>query len=312
MKNLHEGINQITVKEYLQRCSAGGVQFYEKNRGVGKTSTKTSKAVEESFNPHAIGMVVGCLTNGALVLADAHSRTEGLKNRWKRGLFSNKELNSTLVINVIPEKEFQRTYCDVNTSEGHTARNKLDNSDLPFGKLLEEVLLKSGVSEENKNLFRKFRPQLANVVYAVSRGETKDYPTIFCSRNHAKKYFNVVEDNQMFKISSSDRKRLIAAISYYKELIESLKNQCPLNKKGTSPNLNVDIKAILRSSAFFGFLVGDGVSDNQKITNIKPSTIARKLYKNSGTVVRWIKSLTHGSSDDMIEISAELVRRLKA
>ena len=197
---------------------------------------------------------------------------------------------------VIPYAAFLKAYQHINDQTSHSAQHDLLNRDFAFGKKMLEVLKASSFGGWNltskksvSGLKGKFAPQLADVVYSMSKNVEMTYNAVFSTRVKTKAVRRKVEGEPIV-LSKKQMSLLVEALNYYNICITDF-------AKINSASLPDSAKGIIRSASFFGLILVDYLGA-KRFTNLNATKLAQKIHIRQGVLAPLVKGITNGSDMD--------------
>lgn len=292
------------------------------NRGDGRISPKTFKAVYKNYNSGGLGVcTVFKHSDDDYEFLDFHSRSAGLVARYKENLFSEYELkNHFVTVRVYTQAELNRLgetkesiYAVLNSTDGHTTKLKLTGTNYAFGRLLTTILQRSGISEKNTTLWSKARPQLAYILYTLAHNGDMDFINCTRNKNAIKSLINITDDIPILPLRPGDIDLVISGIAYYEKVLEAVQALYPpMTKRELSQN--EALKGLKTGSSLFAYILIDFLGA-RSFTFMKPETLAKKIFSDIAKIVILGKYLTAGSTSDMEDVALKLkatIKRLKS
>lgn len=225
-------------------------------------------------------------STGKWTIYDGHNRTDALHERNDNGEMEEEELDSLLLIRVVPHKYALEMYVHINNTEKHTNMNKLLNKDLPAGKFLEKLLVSAGMQEMHSN----WKRQLFNQACAVA---AKDYSAGYKVVSQA---YSLVA-TPLLNTPPTKKGNIIdgwddKAEAYVVMILRKVGLVYEEIEKQTQNKINKDIKALMKSGRFFGILMSYAASPR-----IEYSLIFKNVNQLAANIVSSSKELIQLSND---------------
>lgn len=236
---------------------------YGNNRaGTPLNQIHVEKIAENLYTP-ALGMFPIAMNpkTGTWSIYDGHNRTDALHERNNNGDMSEEELDSLILLRVVPYKYALEMYVHINNTEKHTNNNKLFNPDLPAGKFLEDILEKANIA----SMLSNWKRQVFNQAFAIAQDDfNADYKKV--SQAYASKAApclntppsvrkGKVIDNWNEKSESYTIFALKKTKNAYDKVLEVANNQ-----------FTKDLKVLVKSGRFFGIILNYATSTKPEHT----------------------------------------------
>jgi len=303
----------VTVEALLDWVSRGDLIPYKKNRGGTRNGDArvvpalVAQIATDFRAPSTSIIHVVPMVDGRLEAMDGHNQICAMAQRWADGKMSNEQMKQEVAFRVHPRSEALQTYIDCNVHNSHTARNHLLNSDLGFGRLIDEIV--SACAPATQKLLKKgtFYPQLAYIMYAIGKGLNRSertwyYAKVFSVRRDAKRLY-CCTPRQMahLRLGTKQRAELIEAIEYYVAYRKAL--TAHLRKVGILHN------RITRSCGWFAAVVVDRMSKNPRL-NPDPKVLAQETLRGFEGISNLVPSITHSSADNITAVTENIIQIL--
>lgn len=135
------------IRDWLDLVKNKVILPYDSNRG-GPTkpyAKDTANGVCNHLNTEGINeFALARLKNGTFMIADGHSRTQGLLEREEKGLMLESDYEAPMNITVVHENRHYTTYRTYNAHVAHTGTEKVINPDGAFGKWITALQAETG------------------------------------------------------------------------------------------------------------------------------------------------------------------------
>jgi hypothetical protein len=301
----------VTIADLIAAALNGIVDTYRHNRGgnngIGVVNKVTVENVSNDLNLYALGQCTMCLTPyehvnpiNQVILADFHSRLQGLLVRWWSGTMTKKELNFELSLAIVPKEEFISVYTKLNAAQKHGSRARILNPDLAYGCLVQRLMKKLGPSAVGA-FQGKFLSMLSCILWAMTRFDrydTRSYLSVeknawigydvYSLRTESTAYQN--KPAGTITVEEKDLDDLAVAIDSW---FEYSRNVRALGKKMP------DISKIVNSSGWFGIFVVDKLAAEPSLPD-RINVIANRTISNIVTMATECPDALHGSYKDQV------------
>lgn len=130
---------------------------------VAFIAPKTFKSVTEEFAPLSFGEISLALqSDGTLKFSEGESRTTGMMRLYWGGKFPAEALEIKTSVRVVPAEYHNKDYINRGKQSGHTTRQRVNNPDLVFGHIINDLLY-SRLSDEAVQFYVS-APKLSNII----------------------------------------------------------------------------------------------------------------------------------------------------
>ena len=309
VSNVGDGVVLATVKlrDLISGMKEGYVVDYEKNRGNGKLNSSKVKTIAANYDINKLGIItIADFGNGLFKKADAHHRSAAIlmKNDGVNGFrgFSNTELDQEVSLHVIPKEDFIRVYSGLNSNNGHSSRQKVLNTDLGLGKLIQDIL---DLQEKETSVQEKFYTTIARCVYAYTGQmdlgvKQSSYADISLDRRVVSDDAGLSKADFDVKVTKTQKEEIAEALDYVNETYLQFRNLNNLNSgtKNKSVKLNATGRSIMSNASLFGFILWDRLSGRKYITGLTAKNLALRITEKDAQIERQAKDILNSVSRD--------------
>lgn len=256
----------VTVEDYLSITDTNdsnknqSLDGYDRNRaGTPLNRIHVVKIADNLYVP-ALGVfpMAKNTNNNEWNIYDGHNRTAGLHERFKSGNMKKEELDSLVLLRIIPYKYALDMYVFINNVEKHTNANKYLNPDLPAGKFIVDIITKAGL----QTMKSQWKRQLFNQCVAVAYDDLNaDYKTV--SAYYAK------EANSLLNVPPSKKGKVISRWTDKNEekilfALSKMNDAYDEIEKISVGNSTENLKTLLKSARFFGIILNYATSTSME------------------------------------------------
>jgi hypothetical protein len=275
------GVYPISIGDYDNNVTTGGIVEYENNRGKISPSEKRIRALSVAFNHLVVGMIHVGMYLGRLTILDGHHRTYGIRLGIEKGTISEEDRKQLIMVKVVDIKsplEFLVYRKCIGDTMTNTKGQDITNPDYRYGAFIyhrvRPLLIKMGYSETYVDcvLSRKRVVQLAYIIHCLE----KEVPAgLLCftevcrGRRDCTKRFSITHLEDPVKLSRETTIKLMNALAYYLDYIGCLA------KDDKGGNL---VKDIINNASWFGVILTTLLSE-EVILPIKPWVLANRTCR---------------------------------
>ena len=270
------GVISMSLKRLLALFRDGKIKVYEHNRGFGKASKNTIEATRNNLQIPCLGMFR--ISNEG-VIADGNSRMLGINLRFMDGNITDSELDESVTILFFLHDNFLVHYQAAGRQAGHTSGNKLTNPQLGMGRLVQSVVMASGI---NTNILQTSHlASLSNTIWSLANIPEDDweFANIFSARKDVKKLLDYLPSELSLTLSRNNKARLMAALRYFEDVSDEIRGS--------------DAKSFLKSGPFFGLIISEHLSAFSRL--LPAPVLARRMVSNGVKLAPYIPCLTLGA-----------------
>lgn len=300
----------VTIKDYLKFTSkdnedeeSNHLKGYSNNRAGNPLNKCHVRKIANSLYVPALGIVpiAKDSSTGVWTIYDAHNRTDSLHERSNNKVMTKEELESLILLRIIPYKYALEMYVNLNNVEKHTNMNKLLNSDLPAGKFVTDIVEKANMTKMNSN----WKKQVLWEVCAISNNDRNaDYKKVsYVYSRSAQDLLNFSPTSKKDLIkdwTSSDEEHLIFALKKTSALYSELFNQ--MSERKTIDDITKGMNKLLKSARFFGIILNYA-------TSVKSEKM--KLFKNleqfAANIITNVNELNEITSSFTTEVDKKMI-----
>lgn len=266
-----------SIKTIMNAFKTDVIVGYEWNRGNGKTKKSMVHNLRDEMNLDALqAMHIADNGDGTYTLLDFHHRVEALFGEYEENKLSAKEADADIPIILAKKENSLKVYQDLNNQKAHTTRQKLINPDLGVGKLLDEIL--SIVSDPQQVVSEKLRHP---VIYCVAayfdnkngKLSSVGYEDVGLNRRKVGLHANKSYEELPWKLTKNDKLWFSGKIAEVVQLINDYRT--------TYPNLSDGEEKLLRNTHFFGLLLWDKISNQNRFKFKSNSIFINKVHSHS-------------------------------
>lgn len=284
------GVISMSLKRLLALFRDGKIKVYEHNRGFGKASKNTIEATRNNLQIPCLGMFR--ISNEG-VIADGNSRMLGINLRFMDENITDSELDESVTILFFLHDNFLVHYQAAGRQAGHTSGNKLTNPQLGMGRLVQSVVMASGI---NTNILQTSHlASLSNTIWSLANIPEDDweFANIFSARKDVKKLLDYLPSELSLTLSRNNKARLVDALRYFEDVSNAIRGS--------------DAKSFLKSGPFFGLIISEHLSAFSRL--LPAPVLARRMVSNGVKLAPYIPCLTLGA-EQRIRKTAEQVLRI--
>ena len=260
---------------------------------------------------YSFGLVSASLEGDYLRLADAHSRTIGLAERFADN--QPIDLEKTMALQIVASEWHLRTYQDLNGSVHHTRRNKINNVDLIWGKVTDDF--KKLLTSDVFDVFDNVKPAIIALLYAVSDkceidiNDSKEWSfhSIYPLIRKSSKLDNESSDI-LGKEISIPQDRINFLKEYFLWFAEFTKQLQEMSVVYHLDKESVKTCNIFRNHVFALFVMVSALSG--KLVK-KPGTLAQRIIEDRTKFGIQVEKLHHNKSIDFNKAINYLQKRIK-
>lgn len=306
------GLYHFTIRDVISWLMSGQLVPYDNNRGgfgihKPKVNPKKIKHIADNFRIDSIGeLTYHVAQDGTAKLCDFHNRGMGILCRYFDGRAKEEELNEKISVRVV--EDHVQTYADLGLCSPATARERIENMDLCFGRILDEqlypVLSENAEAQVRKN--RNFLNPIGTCLYALAHKDPNDpaqwvFGEVYSCRTVATawQYAPAVKG---FECLDEDVKKLAGIIEEYFEFVKCY-------HADQDNGIAKQIDKIVGSSAFIFFFLFDKLSGESRITT--PKVLANRCVNNMTALHNLIQFLMNGGKEQQNDKFYSLYKTLK-
>ena len=272
-------------------------------------------AIVENFFPPAIGLasVSAATVDGKriLKLCDFHNRAASISDlETKHGDSWEKFKNYPVVLRIVREGLGGRMNAALNRQKAHSTRNKLLNKELAFGKIINAIF------EDTKSYTSGFPKaswlqQLANGIYLKENDKLDSVNTYYeflRTKKDTKPLIDIPKSKKIFSRHDDNiQKDLIVAVRATLETMELMRKYW--SSKQRTGEINKELKKLLSSAYWFGFLFQDALKDRLIISRYDDD-MADRIELRGAEFVSWVLNLETPLNEDHIRSVLRVYNKL--
>lgn len=272
-------LSEVSVKDYIDSVNRGKVKSYIKNRGDGKLKKSNIDKINNNFDVAELGQIGLAYQENSddFIISEGHHRTEVLILRYQDGLLTENELQAKISVKIRPESKFMTSYVCLNQSSAHTPKDKLLNTDLAAGFLLDNIYKHALAKVNTGKTYTLNYSQRYIILDLIFQQKTTDMvPTIDSiieTRSLSSKHLNVSHKEKPIRIDGQLKSKIVDILYKYFLIIDAWDNK----KETYTPEHQKEINDALSNCGFLFVLLVDGFTKNGVLKKLTPEQIIHRM-----------------------------------
>lgn len=275
----------VSVGDLLIDFLNGIIEAYDKNRSAlqeGGLSKKRVKDMANDFIPTALGAFhISDNADGTYTALDAHHRFATLMEMNLQNKLTAEIKAQVVALYVVHAADAKKTYQRLNASKGHSGREKIMNSDFPFGAYLAEWTEKTGVK-----IGGNFAQSLFDIAFTRESAPEFFLEETWKARGTVGVLLDKAETAKDLALSSTTIALIIKALKVYGALCHQVR---------ADKNYSTYAERAISNPGFFQAIVADQLSNGKALGGFSFRTLkvlARKITSSPEKVLEYSKTIS--------------------